>query len=54
MFTYFETLSRFECEKRFVSCDKSYFSALKNEVNNKGILGIFSHSLARGVKTIQR
>ena len=54
MFTYFESLSRFECEKRFVSCGKSYFSVLKSEANNKGILGIFSHSLAGGVKTIQR
>ena len=53
MFTYFETLSRFECEKRFVSCGKSYFSVLKSEANDKGILGIFSHSPAGGVKTIQ-
>ena len=54
MFTYFENLSKTECEKRFVSCNKSYFSVLKNEVNDKSILGIFSHSHAGGVKTIQR
>lgn len=54
MFTYFETLSRFECEKRFVSCGKSYFSVLKSKANDKGILGIFSHSHAGVVNTMQR
>ena len=54
MFTYFETLSRFECGKRFVECSKSYFSVLKSEANDNGILGIFSHSHAGVVNTMQR
>ena len=54
MFTYFESLSKTECGRRFVKCSKSYFGVLKSEVNNKGILGIFSHSLAGEVKPIQR